>query len=494
MKSDLHTFIHSLTQNEKRYFKLQASLGFEGTRKSYWQLYELIHGQKNYDEKSIKSQIGSHRFAQQKKDLEEKLLESLRNYHAGKTVVELVNFELKNYRIYSEKGLSKRAVKCLIKAEELARRYEMYPELLRIFEDSIPIIVNSASPSQIKAQIQSIRQEIPIIQQKIELSFLIQQDYLYFITLNKENEFLRREEVANAALDLISQLSDKISNCNLSALSQAQFHYLCGLGYFLCGQFSESQNAFFKEFQTYEQFPIIKTTQKDSYVKCLGNNALLSITLSQEAKLDSWFSTNTKINILEHDNNIVVLYEHILNIRLFIKKSQWLTAFQYILKNLDLKGQSLSIFNQISMKTEADYMFFDILRIYLEMNEYYEANQHLNYYLNNVDVTQKIDNYIMARIVFVYLQLIQREFSVAESEWRSLKRFIKKNKRDFIFEKLNLKCLSRLILHPIKEKQQKILQKFILELENLKMHREGRMTMFTFDLSEWLKGVNLMRK
>jgi len=488
LQSDLHTFIHSLSQNEKRYFKLQASLGFEESRKNYWHLYELILGQRNYNEQQIKLKLGSTRFAQQKKHLEEKLLDSLRSFHGGKSMVELVNRELSNYHIYSTKGLYKRAGKCLKRAEELARRFELYPELLRILEDSIPLITQTAAPKLIREQIQIIRQEIPIIQEKMDLSLLIQQEYLYFITLNKENEFLRRTEDAQNALKLVEQLENKICNKSIPAIAKCYFQYLTGLCFFLCGRFKESQKAFREELQVFEQFPMLKTAYADLYNRSLGNNALLAISLNQIKQLDSLFSSVSLIDLTGTSNQTNDLRNYLLRLRLYVKQANWFNAAQYIQAN---QIALITSEHQSSLKTESDYILFDTLRVYLELHEYRKARQLLHRFLSETDATLKTDNYVMARIIFVLLHLQQEETELAESEWKSLKRFIRKNNRELTFETQTLKFLSKLISNPSPEKQQQTIRLFVKELEQLKSKPEGQMTLFCFDLSDWLIGLKL---
>ncbi len=488
MSSDIHRFIHSFTQNEKRYFKLQASLGFEESRKNYWQLYELILGQTKYDEKHIKLQIGSTRFAQQKKHLEEKLLESLRSFHAGKSMIELVNRELSNYHIYKRKGMFNRAGKCLKRAEELSRRFELFPELLRILEDSISLISQTASPQQIREHIRSIRLEIPQIQEKMDLSLYIQQEYLYFVTFNKENEFLRNEKDAKNALNLVEQITTKIHNKSIPALAKSQYHYLCGLCFFLCGRFEESQIAFKKELDVFEQFPMLKVTHTDLYSKCLGNLLLLAISLNQASQIDTHFSS---MNLVEKNNKTTNLRDYVLRLRLYVKKAEWVLAEQYIDTNKEIIPLLLSDLNQTTLKTESDYILFDTLRVYLELCEYRKARQLLHRFLSEADAALKTDNYVMARIVFVFLHCIQEETDLAESEWKSLKRFIRKNKRELTFEKRTLEVLSQLIKQPNRIKQQLIVKSFAKELDILKTHAEGQMTLFCFDLSDWLKGLKL---
>ena len=54
---DLHKLIKSLSQSEKRFFKIYASRHVIGEQNNYVQLFDAIANQKNYNEKAIKEKF-----------------------------------------------------------------------------------------------------------------------------------------------------------------------------------------------------------------------------------------------------------------------------------------------------------------------------------------------------------------------------------------------------------------------------------------------------
>ena len=75
--------IKSMTQTEKRYFKMFVSV-FEQKNKTYLKLYNAIDKQKEYDEKALKKKLANERFinhfAVVKNKLYNAILKSLRFY------------------------------------------------------------------------------------------------------------------------------------------------------------------------------------------------------------------------------------------------------------------------------------------------------------------------------------------------------------------------------------------------------------------------------
>lgn len=488
MNSSIHILIHGLTQSEKRYFTLQASSGLSGEQKQYHSLYEAILAQKVYDEPHLKQQFGQRYFAQYKKQLEEKIMESLRHFHAEKSMTDVVNNELYNYRLYEQKGLFKRAEKSLKRAKELAQRFELLPELLRVYEYAILQIAKTASAADIRARIPLIRKEITTIHQLMDVSLLIRQEYLHFSTLNKENEFLRRDEDAQAALSLIAGLNETIAQQSLPASATTQLHYLHGLCFFLCGKFEESKNAFLEEYGTFDQHPFLQNAFPEAFTKCIGNNALLALATGDNSAFERFFAQlNTPLSNLPGKNATDQYRRYLLQLKWFVRQQKWSEGQQFVLeRRTDIRQMEQEFRAQSLLKTETDYVLFDTLRILLETKNYREARQLIHAFFSETEAIHKTDNYIMARIIFILLQLQHEQTDLAESEWRSLRRFIRKNKREFEFERLTLKFLSKLITNPLPEKQNSTLKAFSNELKLLQKEASGKMALFCFDLPGWL--------
>lgn len=132
---ELFYLIQSLSKSEKRYFKLSAG-GQDDAE--YLQLFDAIESQKVYDEALIKEQFKHKAFVVQlttiKNYLKQRILLSLRGYHAKLSVqAELLDI-LRNIEILYNKGLYEICNAEIKRAEKKAEKFQQNNLLYQILE------------------------------------------------------------------------------------------------------------------------------------------------------------------------------------------------------------------------------------------------------------------------------------------------------------------------------------------------------------------------
>ena len=138
VSEELHKLIKSLSQSEKRFFKIYASRHVIGEQNNYVPLFDAIASQKQYDEEAIKEKFDGesfmNRFAAVKNYLHQLILKSMRNFHSGSTIdIELKEMLIDIDFLY-QKGLYKQCQKLHTKAEKLAVATDKKTRLLEILE------------------------------------------------------------------------------------------------------------------------------------------------------------------------------------------------------------------------------------------------------------------------------------------------------------------------------------------------------------------------
>ena len=133
-KESLHSLIHSLTRNEKRYFKVFCKASGKG--QNYLKLFEAIEKQETYDETAIRKKFQGASFLRQlhvtKNYLRTSILKSLRNFHsANSKEIELKEL-LQNMEILFNKELFRHCEQELKKADQIAKDYELLPGQLEV--------------------------------------------------------------------------------------------------------------------------------------------------------------------------------------------------------------------------------------------------------------------------------------------------------------------------------------------------------------------------
>ena len=135
---ELHKLIKSLTQAEKRFFKIYASRHVIGEGNNYVLLFDAIAHQKNYEEQLIKKKFRDqpfmNRFAAVKNYLHQLIIKSMRSFHSGSTIdIELKEMLIDIDFLY-QKGLYQQCEKLHHKAERLALETDKKTRLLEILE------------------------------------------------------------------------------------------------------------------------------------------------------------------------------------------------------------------------------------------------------------------------------------------------------------------------------------------------------------------------
>ncbi|MFI5150616.1 MAG: hypothetical protein ACHQRM_12835 [Bacteroidia bacterium] len=123
---NLFELIKSLSSSEKGYFRKQASLLVRGDENNYMKLFQAIDGQAVYNEKALLKKFAREKFTNNfsvaKNYLYDLILKSLESYHSD------VDAELKSLvrrvEILYQRGLHGHCEKLLVKAKNLAKRYD----------------------------------------------------------------------------------------------------------------------------------------------------------------------------------------------------------------------------------------------------------------------------------------------------------------------------------------------------------------------------------
>ena len=132
--------INSLSKAEKRYFKMYSQLGTKGSKPKYVRLFELIEKTSNCTDEILLSKGFK---ATDKSFLNEKILESLHNFNAYKSVDAELNLLLSYFPILLQKNLFDEMRKRIRKAKQLATKYEKFLILLQIIQWEKQLLLQS---------------------------------------------------------------------------------------------------------------------------------------------------------------------------------------------------------------------------------------------------------------------------------------------------------------------------------------------------------------
>ncbi len=130
-KDVVHGLIHSMSKNEKRYFKIKH---LTNKRSNFSKLFSALSLQKEYDEKALKKKFRNENFLKHlsvtKLQLQEKILLSLSEFHSDKQFNMKIIQKMNDATTLFQRGFYEQAHKYLERAKELIIEYESYDLLI----------------------------------------------------------------------------------------------------------------------------------------------------------------------------------------------------------------------------------------------------------------------------------------------------------------------------------------------------------------------------
>ena len=200
-KEHLFYLIKSLTKAEKRYFTIFCFKN--STSKKYLKLFEFIAEQTQYDEEAIRKKFRGQAFLKQlhvaKNYLSQLILKSLRNYHSNISKEAEIKDLLRNIEILFSKELFNHCRYELRKAEKLAIAFEDFTSLIAIQKWKRQLLF--ATGKNTREQIQEI----------------LDQEKNAIDSLNKINQYW---VLTNQIFDYANDVEDKLAQHPLMRMHQ----------------------------------------------------------------------------------------------------------------------------------------------------------------------------------------------------------------------------------------------------------------------------------
>lgn len=140
---ELFNLIQSLSSNEKRHFQLTTDL--QSGKKNYVLLFEVMDAQEVYNKSLVIDSLDGHKFVKSlhvtENYLYQRIMESLRTFHADKSITTKLYNLLTDAEILSRKGFYKLSMEVLNRAEKLALKHHKSLILAEIAPRRIELIV-----------------------------------------------------------------------------------------------------------------------------------------------------------------------------------------------------------------------------------------------------------------------------------------------------------------------------------------------------------------
>lgn len=486
---ELHKLIKSLSQAEKRFFKIYSSRHVIGEKNNYVLLFDEIAAQKNYDEVAIKEKFKGlyfmKRFASVKKYLHALILKSMRSFHSGTSIdIELKEMLIDIGFLY-QKGLYRQCKKLHAKAEKLAIETDKKTRLLEILEWKAKLLQVTDRDSAFKHFHKDVFKEESKILNTIKLSLEIKSEVLDIFALIRKQGFARSSE----DLDLIYKVINKYKNLNYNNLDFNDKYYLNYIKtvYYTSSGDNEKGLIFTKRnIDLLESIPTkLREEEFEKYIVSLNNLVVNLIHLQKTNEINPFIE---KIRSLATHN----IRENIL---------LWVTSYKLIFGVIIRSGdydQAEKIVGDVASGVDfyhdkipaTDIVLFkyNMAIVYFAGKQHSKAIRMLNEIINDSELSLRDDIQSFARLMRLIIFWEKGEQDLLPYATISAYRFLYKRKQLYKFERLVLQFIKEKVPHINTSAKQKIA--FIAlksELEILMKDPLEKKVLEYFDFLTWVE-------
>lgn len=449
---DLFQLIKSLTQTEKRYFKLFASLSNKKGANNYIKLFNAIDcwGEKEYDEVVLKAKLKNYTFAKQlhvtKNYLYALLLKSLRNYYNISSESKIQEY-LKESEILFRKALYKQCDKMIQKAEDYANQSEMYTYLYEIYKFQEKLL----HFLQLNPKLE--------LEKSIELENKRRHDIRLLVNQNEyKDAFLKMQrwtkqygrEVRSKEAEW--RLTEIISNPLLQDPSQAlsfeslRFYYRTLTKYYVAtADLQKSYEMSCQLMVLHEESPLRIRNGLGVYISILHDHIILCINLKKYEDLKNTYEKLKKISG-QFDEILTEAQKYELQLILFVNEliyynttQEFIKGAEVIKKNLNAIPQFGKIYDQRLIGT-----YYFIAYTYFLNKNYKPSLQWANKIVLSFHDDKSRQTQCNVRILKVILYYELQDLDMMEYAVKSCYRFLLKKNRLNDSEKILLNALRKL--------------------------------------------------
>jgi hypothetical protein len=398
--SDIFHLIRSMTQSEKRYFKVFASRHIIGDENDYVKLFDAIEKQKKYDERALNvasiSKTLASNFPVAKSYLYKMILKSMRAFRLDTGIENKISGLIQGAIYLFEKALHKQSYRLLKKAKKIAYEYERFKEILQI------IVVERGIANQLGFAEDPLEVFKRIENEEKQILSLLGNISAYENWSHKVYTYqLKKGEIRSPAErhKFIELFDPRKSITEKEPLSyKAKCFYCHGHSMYYNGieDIRKSYEFQKKRLALYDEYPPQRKADENNYLSVLHNLLLRCLALNK------------------HDE----FKKHLLAMRKVRSTSKWVNArifessygleLEYCISTGDLV-RGLKLVDQIQEslheykgklnKVHELNLYNQVFRLYLYKEQYNRCLSWLNLFMNDPQVEMTDSSYTYSRII-----------------------------------------------------------------------------------------------
>lgn len=397
----LYRLIQSMTQSEKRYFKMYFTSVQTSGSKKYIRLFDAMRKMEVYDEKKLKHQlqttISPKQFSNIKKNLYSLLLNTLSNYLATQKTALNIERNLMNYEVLLKKNLLEQAMELLLQTKTICyktERLNLLPEII------LRQIYLTRLTGKYKALYEGLDHEFNLIMQDMRYEYQLS-NILYKIEADEEVPTSK----IRAYIDDIQEIAPYIH----FSINKRLYYQCISTLYEFLGEPRQAFDSSLLWIQELEEHPYhLDENRKKQYVIALTQAIKYCHYLSFYSTGVNLFSKLDQLRIEGKRMNVLVKKAHLLYGFMFLLKEQ---RFKEAEQNLPYYETTCEEIRNILHISQINQIYINIIFLHMVYNRFTEALPIVNHLINETTSTSREREYMVIRALelFIHLELGDNE-------------------------------------------------------------------------------------
>jgi hypothetical protein len=485
-KNELHKLIHSLTPNEKAYFKKFAYKSKDDKENPYLVLFDAILKQEEYDEETVKQKLKNtklvNNFSAAKNYLTDLIVSTFASIQENNSVENKLLAIILQFPFLMERRVNNLLQKKIQLAKKMAYDYELYNYYATIHNYECLILEVDKTYETRKNK---LNEEYKAIQDKITNIYQYQQLKDEWLMIRQDTNAYIREQ---SKIDFVKEkLARQLLNDEHHAITTASkiLFYYVRVGYALmlndvaaAYADSVSQYLVLKENPNY-----CKANEKEVIVT-LSNFVLRMLNVSNYEYFDE--VKNTLLQYLENSKDIDLVQSKKLNLAL-VEKNQYLKQNRFD-KIYELLPAYMNVMDFYTKRQDIQLsMLYDIAIIYFYNDQFEECLEFISKVLNHKALHTMIDleSYCLLLRLFVFIEMNQVHHFDTNIE--NLRRKLYRDDKMFKSENAILKMLAEYSLANSNAKKVDILTEHKKNIETILQDKLEQNIINYFPIHLWLE-------
>lgn len=444
----LYELIHSLNNNEKRYYMLEATAKRKDSNLS--KLFEVISGQKKYDEAAIIEHFGSKSFTKQlhvtKNHLYEAILKTMRAYNVEKSLEHKMKGMLQDVQFLYDKRLAHQAKTVLKRVSKLAEQHEKYTTQLEALDWEAKILASEFYVGSIEKDIDNISDKYYEILEKLQNSREYNDLQSKMFNNYYKEGIERKNENYKTNDQIINQFILKDSNRALSFKAKCCFYNIHSIYYKINNNWDKAYEYRKNLLQLFEESGRVNPEELNMHFSAINNLMPVSLHFGNYDEVQNLLNKvrnlptkYPKVKVSEDLEMKIFTHSNIVELSMFVRTGEVEKGEKLIEQITPFIEKNMSRFRKFPLL----HLYYNIAYFYFSVGKYSKSIQWMNKILNDNSLKSIEDIHSSSHILTMILQFEQGRDELLNYLARSTHRYLNKLEGLYGFETILLSFLKK---------------------------------------------------